>query len=74
MSLLIVAFYFSMTVAGQPVPVVIGPYATWDECIMMQSFMTLQGYSTERCHSASYPQIEAQPMDPSIVIPYEGIS
>ena len=53
---MLVAFFFSMLVACQEWPVLIGPYETWDGCASVREWLDRRGYETDDCSTLPLPQ------------------
>jgi len=56
MSVLLVAFYFSMMVPDRAYPLLVGPYTEWDECASVREWLDRRGYETDSCLLMPFPQ------------------
>jgi len=55
-TLILVAYYFSLMTIQQAWPMTIGPYATWEECASVREYLDRRGYETADCMQMPYPQ------------------
>lgn len=60
MDTILLAYYFSALVAGRDYPVVIGPYASWDECASVREWVDRKfQLETAGCGLLPFPQYES---------------
>jgi hypothetical protein len=58
--LAIISFYFSVMMPWQSWPVVIGPYASREECSAVRESLDSRGYVTDGCYQLPHPQEDSQ--------------
>lgn len=66
MSLIVCAFYFSLMLSTQSYPLMVGPYATWEECTKVREWLDWRTYETDDCETFPYPQGGSQ----LLIVPY----
>lgn len=56
---MILAYYFSLLIAGQDYPLLAGPYKDWSACESVREYLDHRGYETDRCGPMPFPQEDA---------------
>lgn len=56
---MILAYYFSLMIAGQDYPVLAGPYEDWGACESVRDYLDQHGYETDGCGLMPFPQEDA---------------
>ena len=56
---MIVAYYFTMIIATQLHPLLVGPYFSFSDCASVREYQDRRGYETGGCGLMPFPQEDA---------------